>query len=104
MSSLISRCPHCGGDVDQSLAVHMAADCPEANCEETDADRHRQLVREIVEEFGDAAPREIHSAYQDRADDPRGERAVRNYLVSLVEAGHVEAVGKRRGRRYVTAE
>lgn len=78
---------------------------PEAKAEITQknieklTDDQRTLY-EIIANAGDIAPGDLYNRYEERTDDPKTKRMVRNYLTKLAHYNLVELEGKDRARRY----
>jgi Cdc6-like AAA superfamily ATPase len=62
--------------------------------------RHQQIVYEIISEHGEIVPSELYAEYRDRADKPKSDRMVRNYLKKMERYNLVRAEGHNRGRTY----
>lgn len=80
---------------------------PEAKAEITQKNIEKltddqRILYEIISDAGDIAPGDLYERYEERADDPKTKRMVRNYLTKLVHYNLIEAVGKDRGRIYCT--
>jgi orc1/cdc6 family replication initiation protein len=62
--------------------------------------RHQQIVYEIISEHGEIVPSDLYAEYRDRADNPKSDRMVRNYLKKMERYNLVRAEGHNRGRTY----
>lgn len=58
------------------------------------------ILYDIITEHSEIAPSLLYDEYRDRAENPRSDRMVRNYLSKLVHYNLVEAEGENRGRLY----
>ena len=61
---------------------------------------HQHTLYEIIEEHDEISPSELYEVYQERMDDPKSDRTVRNYLSKMDQYDVIEAVGEGRGRTY----
>lgn len=61
---------------------------------------HQQVVYEIIAEYGEITPLDLYAEYRDRADNPKTDRMVRNYLKKMERYNLVRAEGHNRGRTY----
>ncbi|MEZ3118184.1 Cdc6/Cdc18 family protein [Halobaculum sp. MBLA0147] len=64
----------------------------------------QQALYEIVQEAGEIRPAALYEAYQNRVDDPKTDRTVRNYLEKMERYNLICARGENRGRTYVDAQ
>ncbi|WP_435180144.1 Cdc6/Cdc18 family protein [Halorussus sp. AFM4] len=62
----------------------------------------QRVLFEIVSENGDIAPSDLYDAYQNRVDEPKTNRMVRNYLSKMCQYNLIVANGENRGRTYRT--
>lgn len=81
---------------------------PEAKAEITQKNiekltNDQRILYEIITDAGNIAPGELYSRYEERADNPKTKRMVRNYLAKLVHYNLIESTGSDRGRRYCRA-
>lgn len=60
----------------------------------------QRAICEIIEEEGEIEPSGLYELYEDRVDDPKSQRTVRNYLSKMQQYGLIEAMGEKRGRTY----
>ena len=60
----------------------------------------QRILYEIVTELGEIAPSKLYEEYRARADDPKSDRMVRNYLQKMERYNLVRAEGENRGRTY----
>lgn len=60
----------------------------------------QRVLYEILDEHGDLAPSELYAEYQDRVDDAKSDRMVRNYLQKMERYNLIRADGQNRGRTY----
>ncbi|MDL0138983.1 MULTISPECIES: Cdc6/Cdc18 family protein [Halobacterium] len=61
---------------------------------------HQKVLYEIVTEAGEIDPSALYTAYQDRVDDPKSERTVRNYLSKLEHYNLIVTDGNTKARTY----
>jgi len=61
---------------------------------------HQQIVYKIISEYEEIAPSDLYAEYHDRADNPKTDRMVRNYLKKMERYNLVRAEGHNRGRTY----
>ncbi|WP_158057965.1 Cdc6/Cdc18 family protein [Halorussus halophilus] len=61
---------------------------------------HQHTIYEIIEEYDEISPSELYEEYQERMDDPKSDRTVRNYLSKMDQYDVIEAVGTSRNRTY----
>lgn len=91
---------------DEAITDQLIADSiPEAKAEITQKNTEKltddqQILYEIIADTGDIAPGDLYDRYEERADDPKTKRMVRNYLTKLTHYNLIEATGSDRGRRY----
>lgn len=60
----------------------------------------QRILYEIVTELGEVPPSTLYEEYRARADDPKSDRMVRNYLQKMERYNLVRAEGENRGRMY----
>jgi orc1/cdc6 family replication initiation protein len=60
----------------------------------------QRILYDIINEHGEISPSTLYEAYQDRADDPKSNRMVRNYLKKMERYNLVRSEGQNRGRTY----
>lgn len=58
------------------------------------------LVNSKVTDYGEIEPSDLYAEYHDRAENPKSDRMVRNYLKKLERYNLVRAEGHNRGRTY----
>ncbi|WP_458190765.1 Cdc6/Cdc18 family protein [Haladaptatus sp. NG-WS-4] len=61
---------------------------------------HQRVLYEILDEQGELDPGELYERYQERVDDPKTNRTVRNHLAKMEHYRLVIAEGKNRARTY----
>jgi orc1/cdc6 family replication initiation protein len=61
---------------------------------------HQRVLYEILDEQGKLDPGELYEAYQERVDEPKTNRTVRNHLKKMEHYRLVIAEGKNRARTY----
>jgi Cdc6-like AAA superfamily ATPase len=54
---------------------------------------HQRALYEIIEQDAGISPNELYRRYEERVDDPRTDRTVRNYLRKMQHYGLIEAHG-----------
>lgn len=74
------------------------AEITQKNIEKLTTDQ--RILYEIIPDTGDIEPGTLYSRYEQRAENPKTKRMVRNYLQKLAHYNLIEATGKDRGRRY----
>jgi len=62
---------------------------------------HQQILFEIIEEAGDISPNELYQQYENRVNNPRTDRTVRNYLKKMQHYNLIEAKGRKQNRTYI---
>jgi Cdc6-like AAA superfamily ATPase len=90
-------------------ATHVSEAIPEGR---TDVRRksvetltpHQRTLLDIVEAAGEIAPAELYEAYEERVEEPKTNRTVRNYLAKMDQYGLIDAIGEGRGRTYRVVE
>jgi Cdc6-like AAA superfamily ATPase len=45
---------------------------------------HQRVLYRIIEEHGEIEPNELYNMYQERIEEPKSDRTVRNYLTKMV--------------------
>ncbi|WP_247731272.1 Cdc6/Cdc18 family protein [Halovivax limisalsi] len=65
---------------------------------------HQRTLYDVIAERGETEPGELYETYEERVDDPKTRRTVRNYLTKMAHYDLVEATGEKRGRTYRTVE
>ncbi|AGB15322.1 orc1/cdc6 family replication initiation protein [Halovivax ruber XH-70] len=65
---------------------------------------HQRTLYDVIDEHGEIEPSDLYEAYEDRADEPKTRRTVRNYLTKMAHYDLVEATGENRGRTYRIVE
>jgi len=78
---------------------------PEAKAEITQKNIEKltddqRILYEIIADTGEIEPGDLYDRYEERADNPKTKRMVRNYLTKLTHYNLIEATGSDRGRRY----
>ncbi|MFP9190817.1 Cdc6/Cdc18 family protein [Natronosalvus vescus] len=61
---------------------------------------HQRVLYDIIDEAGEIEPQALYATYEDRVEDPKTHRTLRNYLTKMVHYDLIEAVGEKRGRTY----
>lgn len=74
------------------------AELQQKNIEKLTADQ--RILYDIIDERDEITPSDLYEAYRKRADDPKTERTVRNYLQKLEHYNLIVAEGENRGRMY----
>ncbi|WP_336345967.1 Cdc6/Cdc18 family protein [Halalkalicoccus ordinarius] len=64
----------------------------------------QQMLYEIIEEHGETTPGTLYEAYEQRCDDPKSRRSVRNYLGKMEHYHLIDAEGEKRARVYRLSE
>ena len=65
---------------------------------------HQRALYDIVDDHGTIAPGQLYEEYQERVEEPRSNRTVRNHLSKLAHYNLVEKRGEGRGRTYCLPE
>lgn len=60
----------------------------------------QRVLHDIITEYEDIAPSTLYREYQNRVNDPKSDRMVRNYLQKMERYNLIRAEGHNRGRRY----
>lgn len=60
----------------------------------------QELLHEIITEHGTISPGELYEEYEQKAEDPKSRRMVRNYLQKMERYDLIAATGHNRGRQY----
>lgn len=61
---------------------------------------HQRVLYDVIDEYGEVDPGELYGQYQERVNDPRTKRTVRNHLQKMVHYDLVVADGEKRARTY----
>jgi Cdc6-like AAA superfamily ATPase len=61
---------------------------------------HQRVLYDIIHEEGQVDPPVLYQKYQNRVDDPKTQRTVRNYLAKLAHYNLIEADGNTKSRTY----
>lgn len=61
---------------------------------------HQRILYDIIEEHDEVQPETLYAAYDDRADDPRSDRTLRNYLSKMERYDLIRSEGETRDRVY----
>lgn len=61
---------------------------------------HQRVLYDIVHEEGEVDPPALYKKYQNRVDDPKTQRTVRNYLAKLEHYNLIRADGNTKARTY----
>lgn len=64
----------------------------------------QQVLYEIIEEHTEITPGTLYEAYEQRCDDPKSRRSVRNYLGKMEHYHLIDADGEKRARVYRLSE
>ncbi|MFC7157703.1 hypothetical protein ACFQPA_19945 [Halomarina halobia] len=62
---------------------------------------HQRALYDILAEEGELEPADLYAAYQERVDEPKTDRTVRNYLQKLAQYNLITITGTSRDRTYV---
>jgi len=76
------------------------AEIRQRNVEKLTADQ--QVLYEVISAYEKIAPGQLYDEYQSRAEEPKSNRMVRNYLQKMERYNLLNAEGKNRGRIYTT--
>jgi Cdc6-like AAA superfamily ATPase len=61
---------------------------------------HQQVLYDIITDHNTIEPRQLYDEYEDRVDDPKTKRTVRNHLSKLEHYNLIEAEGNTKSRIY----
>ncbi|SDJ62394.1 Cdc6/Cdc18 family protein [Natronorubrum texcoconense] len=61
----------------------------------------QRILYEIITEEQEIAPSDLYEQYRERAEEPKSDRMVRNYLQKMQRYNLIKATGENRGRTYV---
>jgi len=61
---------------------------------------HQQTLYEIITEYGEIGPQDLHEEYRCRVTDPKTQRMVRNYLSKLEHYNLIRSEGNTKARIY----
>lgn len=96
-----------GADQLTSQAIKTAVPKAQTELHEKTIDQliaDQQLIFQIIDEHTEIAPGTLYEEYEQRADDPKSRRMVRNYLSKMEHYDVIEAEGEKRGRVYRISE
>ncbi|WP_232688481.1 Cdc6/Cdc18 family protein [Halobacterium zhouii] len=85
-------------DAIRNAVPEANAEIRQRNVEMLTADQ--RIVYEIIADREEVTPSELYAAYRERADDPKTNRTVRNYLQKMERYNLIRADGENRGRSY----
>jgi Cdc6-like AAA superfamily ATPase len=97
------RATHEGLDTVSDNIIRNAVSEAKSEIRQRNVDRltsHQQVVYEIITDHGEIEPRELYAEYRERADNPKSDRMVRNYLKKMERYNLVRSEGHNRGRTY----
>lgn len=97
------RAAHAGLDAISDDIIRSAVSEAKSEIRQRNVDRltnHQQIVYEVITEHGEIAPSDLYAEYRDRAENPKTDRMVRNYLQKMERYNLVRAEGHNRGRTY----
>jgi orc1/cdc6 family replication initiation protein len=97
------RATHEGLDAVSDDIIRNAVSEAKSEIRQRNVDRltaHQQIIYEIISEHGDITPSDMYAEYRDRAENPKSDRMVRNYLKKMERYNLVRAEGHNRGRTY----
>lgn len=61
---------------------------------------HQRVLYDVIKEAGEIEPGSLYERYEQRVDEPKTTRTLRNHLTKMVHYDLIKSVGKHRGRRY----
>lgn len=61
---------------------------------------HQQAVLDILREHGELRPGNLYDHYEEKVDDPKTDRTIRNYLQKMNDYDLIKAEGEKRARTY----
>ncbi|ELY88639.1 orc1/cdc6 family replication initiation protein [Natrialba hulunbeirensis JCM 10989] len=61
---------------------------------------HQRVLYDMIEDTGEIEPGTLYERYEQRVEEPKTTRTLRNHLTKMVHYDLIESVGKHRGRRY----
>jgi Cdc6-like AAA superfamily ATPase len=97
------RATHEGLDSVSDNIIRNAVSEAKSEIRQRNVDRltsHQQIVYEIISEHDEIAPSDLYAEYRNRADNPKTDRMVRNYLKKMERYNLLRAEGHNRGRTY----
>jgi orc1/cdc6 family replication initiation protein len=65
---------------------------------------HQRVVYDVIKEYGELSPNDLYSEYRNRAENPKSDRTVRNYLKKMQRYNLVTAEGSTQDRLYRCVE
>lgn len=101
-----ASCDSCGNIYDEMIADGCPV-CGYGKVERGEIARdgtyggHKEQVRELVDELGPIRMCDLYDVYERESENPRAVRTVRRYLRELHVEGDIDALGEKKGRRYV---
>lgn len=99
-------CDSCGNIYDETIADGCPV-CGFGSVERGEIARdgtyggQKEKVRALVDELGPIQMQDLYDVYKREVDDPRAVRTVRRYLRELHREDAIDALGEKKGRRYV---
>jgi Cdc6-like AAA superfamily ATPase len=93
-------------EITPELVREVAPDVEEAirRSNESRLREHQQVVLNILKDHGEMEPGELYNLYENRVDNPKTNRTVRNYLQKMAHYDLVIAEGEKRARTYRAQE
>lgn len=85
-------------EVVQAAVSEAKVEIRQRNVERLTEDQ--RVLYEIITEVGEIAPGELYEEYRARANEPKTDRMVRNYLQKMERYNLIESNGQNRGRTY----
>ena len=85
-------------EVIEAAVPDAKAEIRQQNVEKLTDDQ--QVVYEIITNAGEIAPPDLYEEYNNRVDDPKTDRTVRNYLEKMERYNLIRVEGENRGRTY----
>ncbi|MCU4740691.1 orc1/cdc6 family replication initiation protein [Halobacteria archaeon AArc-m2/3/4] len=65
---------------------------------------HQRVLYDVIADADEIEPSDLYEEYEQRVDDPKTTRTLRNYLTKMIHYDLIEAVGQKRGRSYRVLE
>jgi orc1/cdc6 family replication initiation protein len=97
------RATHEGLNSVSDIIIRNAVSEAKSEIRQRNVDRltaHQKIVYDIITEHVEIAPSDLYAEYSDRAESPKTDRMVRNYLKKMERYNLVRAKGHNRGRTY----
>lgn len=97
------RASHAGRDTVSDAIIQDAVSEANSEIRQRNVERltsHQRIVYKIITDHGEISPSDLYEEYRERAENPKTDRMVRNYLKKMERYNLVRAEGHNRGRTY----